>query len=96
MVATIIMLIFRIQRISSNSFNDYFVEVGPNLAQQIPQTANNFETFITPVESTFELHDFTESEITNKAGGLDDIPANFIKASVSVIAKSLTHIFNLS
>ena len=68
--------------------------------QQIPHTTNNFETFITLAESTFELHDFIEFEITEivdalpafKTGGLDGIPANFMKASVSAIAKSLTYL----
>ena len=42
-----------------NSFNNYFIEVGPNFAQQIPQTATNFCTFIKPAE----LVDFTESKV---------------------------------
>ena len=88
----------------SNLFNDYFVEIGPNLAEKIQQSALNFSSFIKPAETTFELTDFKNSEIakiiqtlpTKKASGLDGIPACLVKASVSVISESLTHIFNLS
>ena len=74
------------------------------MAEKIPQSALNFSSFIKPAETTFELTDFTDSEIakiiqtlpTKKASGLDGIPACLVKASVSVISESLTHIFNLS
>ena len=74
------------------------------MAEKIPQSALNFSSFIKPAETTFELTDFTDSEIakiiqtlpTKKASGLDGIPACLVKANVSVISESLTHIFNLS
>jgi hypothetical protein len=67
----------------SSLFNDYFVEIGPNLTEKIPQSALNFSSSIKPAETTFELTDFTVSEIakniqtlpTKKASGLDGIPA---------------------
>ena len=68
------------------------------------QSSLSFESFIQPTASTFELVAFEVSEITkiiqnlptNKASGLDGIPARLLKLCAPTVAKPLAHIFNLS
>ena len=85
-------------------FNNYFVNVGPSLANEIPATSSKPEANITHTSSTFQFQPISGSavrEVINKlkagkATGMDKIPAEVIKAAAPVIAQSLAVIFNAS
>ena len=89
----------------SNEFNDFFVNIGPNLADALPNGDIKYEDYlgqkkerslfwkpITAVEvrSHFSLLD------TKKACGHDDIPVKLLKDSAPYISHPLSYIFNLS
>lgn len=89
-----------------NRFNDYFVNVGPNLANSIP-IKNNEElgvSLIDRVPGSFFVAGTTEGEIKsivskfkNKAStDCHDIDMILIKKVIDTILKPLTHICNLS
>ena len=42
------------QKIIANSFNEYFVNVGPKLASEIPQSQRSFEMYLKGSDSSFE------------------------------------------
>ena len=42
------------QKTIANSFNEYFVNVGPKLACEIPQSQRSFETCLKESDSSFE------------------------------------------
>ena len=87
----------------SNTFNQYFTEIGPNLAANINPPRVSFRDFVKSCDSTFELKSLTIGEVrklvndipVGKAAGLDGIPTSLLKLSFTIIASSLTHIFNL-
>ena len=90
----------------ANKFNDYFVNIGPNLAKQINN--NNHETFekfpYGSYQSSFALDAVTENELeaelenmnSNKSFGYDEISTKIIKIIAKELSIPLTHIFNLS
>ena len=92
------------KRVISDKFNDFFINVGPNLAKSIPHSKK------TPlycmknrlIESLY-LEPVTSEEIEkilrnlkDSACGWDDLDTKFIKLSVDFINAPLTHICNLS
>ena len=87
----------------SNAFNRHFTEIGPNLASYINPPRVSFRDFVESCGSTFELELLTIDELrklvndipVGKADGLDGIPTCLLKLSFTLIASSLTHIFNL-
>ena len=42
------------QKTIANSFNEYFVNVGPKLAFEIPQSQKSFEMYLKESDSSFE------------------------------------------
>ena len=89
----------------SNTFNEYFINVEPKLADRIQNNNVNFATFLggRSVNSIF-LDAVTEKELeievsnlnSNKSCGHDEIPPKFVKEISKQIAKPLTHIYNQS
>ena len=85
-----------------NAFNSYFTEIGPNLASKINPPRVSFRDFVKLSHTNFVLKPITVDEVsklvanlpTNKAEGLDGIPARLLKASFPFTAASLTHVFN--
>ena len=84
----------------ANAFNEYFTDIGPNLANSIHDSDALFEQFVKPAESKFSRFQLvSESKVVKllnglsnrKAAGLDKISGKILK-----IAPSLTHIFNHS
>ena len=92
-------------KLVANAFNNYFANVGVNLARLIPNvnkspleylknsSCKHFYLFpVTPVE--------TENEITNlkseKTTGPYSIPVNILKILISVISAPLENLFNTS
>ena len=90
----------------ANKFNEYFTNIGPNLAKKIKKNANtNFEKYLTGnYPNSMFLTPITENEIqselrmmhSNKSPGYDNINNKIIKLSATEISKPLTHIFNLT
>ena len=85
----------------SNHFNQFFANIGSQLAAKIP----NLDLDIPDeTELKFKLKNisktFVEKQLkqlsSGKATGLDNISAKLLKAAPSAISSLLTHIFNLS
>ena len=79
-----------------SAFNGYFTEIGPTLASKINPPRVSFHDFIKPSHTNFKLKLITVDEVsklvanvpTNKAEGLDCIPARLLKASFPFTAAS--------
>ncbi|XP_065645688.1 uncharacterized protein LOC136076146 [Hydra vulgaris] len=84
--------------------NDYFLEVGPNLASKIPKNTTNFKSYIKPTNISMKEVSLNITEVrnaynslkNNKSAGIDQISVNVVKAIFDIIEPSLFHIFNLS
>ncbi len=89
----------------SNDFNDFFVNIGPNLASQIENENQNYSDFLFhPSNHTMFMQPVTENEILkiiskldpNKSPGHDNINNHLIKKIANEICSPLTRLFNLS
>ena len=88
----------------AETFNSYFVNIGPNLAASIPERKMSFQNYIHyngPCLSTINLTDlelenaFASLKI-NKSSGYDDISADVVKRESDEIFVIPKHIFNIS
>ena len=86
----------------SEHFNDFFINVGPNLAKSIPCVnkmpmtyLNNAiqETILEPV--TLEEIKAIVSSLKNNATGFDEINAECLKMSMAFVANPLVYICNM-
>ena len=94
----------------AESLNEYFVNIGPNLASEasegpIAQNTTNSPSDSVPItDTTFNFHPINVENIVlalvhlnvNKSTGLDKIPVKVLQLSADIIAPSLTYLFNLS
>ena len=97
--------ILRDPKIIADRFNSYFVNVGPNLAKNIPNAdcdvssylkgVHNDSFFVSPVTEN-ELLNFILKEKENKASGYDEISIKVVKYVAYEILVPLTVIFNVS
>ena len=95
--------IYNEQEIASN-FNDFFVNVGPNLAKSITKSKNSFTSYIKSKPSYLEHTKLTMKVLdlaffvlkTNKSPGYDDISSNVIHNCYENIKPVLFHIFSKS
>ena len=90
----------------ANKFNNYFVNLGPKLANKIRNSSNNtFEKYLTdanpnsmflsPIyEYEYEVETEIKSLNANKSSGYDGYSAKILKDIYKEISKPLTHIFN--
>ena len=75
------------QKDIAKHFNEYFINVGPNLASNIPDTGQDFKSYLTENTLVQEESILTDEEFekaffslkTNKSPGYDDINFNVIK-----------------
>jgi len=92
----------------ANKFNEYFVNVGKDLARKIPEVEgsyydylkmnnikNNSSLFLQPVD-TAEVVNIVRCFKSNKAAGYDEISPKVIKAVAQEISQPLSDIFNIS
>ena len=89
----------------ANCFNDYFVNIGSDLASKIYQHQDSFIDFLghsnpnsfffTPVDKN-EISDIVNSLYNKKSTGHDGISISVIKNSISAICKPLAYIINTS
>ena len=91
----------------ADGFNEYFVNIGPNLASKIPPSNTNFNSFLTsvpsPMNSLFlsptdveEIVDVCSSFKADISSGYDDIKPDIVKTVIDYVKLPLYHIFNLS
>jgi hypothetical protein len=96
----------------AEKFNNFYVTVASNLVSKLPcpsfkygkQFISRFYSTKGVVNNNYSFSIVSESKVykylnklsTNKATGLDGIPARFIVDSASLIAKPIAHIINLS
>ncbi len=87
----------------SNAFNNFFVEIGPKLAANIPPSDIDPTEYVRPCITEFNFTAITKTVLaatikqihTNKAPGLDKISNKLIKLAGNAVYDSLLHIFNL-
>ena len=80
----------------ANTFNNFFVKIGRNLASKIPKSDTNFEAYISKVNTKLHKNPLTEDKflkelrslIINKAPGFDQIDVNMIKQMYNHIKKN--------
>ena len=89
----------------ANMFNEYFVNVGPNIAKKIPSSDKMYNHFLTgSYKNKFFLEAVTkrelETEIKNlnpkKSLGYDGLSVRVIRNVANAISEPLSHIFNLT
>ena len=89
----------------AEEFNNYFVNIGPNLAQNIPDADLDFKHFLKMrnPQSMFldpilehEILDIVNNLKINKSPGYDCITNFLLKHIIGDIVSPLTHILNLS
>ena len=86
----------------ANSFNNYFVNIGKSLAQQITSTINPLSYIDTNIHSIY-IPDISKNEIItvintlkNSAPGNDEMPASILKHCIETYIDPLTYLVNLS
>ena len=85
-------------------FNNYFTNIGPDIAKNIDNGDRNFKDYITTTTSSFNFQTVSESNVyrlllslnPRKSTGIDKIPAKIIRIAAPVITNSLTKIFNMA
>ena len=89
----------------ADTFNFFFVNIGPTLANKLHKPNENFTTFLPePTNSSLffnptdphEITEITKNLKSSKSQGHDRISASLLKPIICYIASHLTHIFNLS
>ena len=88
----------------TNVLNEYFCNIGYNLAENLECTSVLPSSYVDQRETGFKLDPVTETEIykylsnvkPTKSTGYDKIPPMLIKDAAGVISRSLTIIFNRS
>ena len=88
----------------ANNFNNFFVNVGPNLANKIPEnntdpisfmkSRNCYSIFLEPV--TVEEVGKIINSLRDSSSGWDDIHARVVKKTAQFFIAPLTHVCNLS
>ena len=88
----------------AEEFNNFFTNVGPNLAKKVPNSSNSITSFLNETRSIMEKNSLSINELkeaffllkTNKSPGYDDINFNVVKKCSGEINEPLKHLFNLS
>ena len=90
----------------ANKFNNYFINIGPDLARKIPAIQNaSFEDYLTPTnELNFQFNSVDESLVstiidkmkTKTSYGVDNMSNKILKSIKNEIIKPLTLIINQS
>ena len=85
-------------------FNEFFVNIGPNLANKIPQCDLTFKSYLPTINTTLNERVLSEDEFEeafkslkrNKAPDHDGLDVNIITSVYELIKKPLLKIFNES
>ena len=92
------------ENLIANKFNDFFINIGPELDKNIPPSNKSPSEYITNVsEATFTINAVTDTEVANiignfndSAAGWDDLRPKIIKGIKDYVKLPLTHLCNLS
>ena len=92
------------KHIIANAFNNYFNNVGKNLAEKIPVVSESPSSYITNnVTETIFIEPVSSLEIANiikqlkdSSAGWDDLSPKIVKQATHSILSPLTHVLNLS
>ena len=92
------------QKTAAVKFNEFYVNVGPNLTSKIPQNINDYKSYLPDITTLFDEQDLTEQEIEdavpslkpNKSPRCDSIHVNVIKAIYEELKRPLFYIFDQS
>ena len=89
----------------ADEFNKFFAEIGPNLAEKVPQSTKTFSTFLGPkVEGEFLFSELSETRLFNfikkmkpkTSFGEDLVSTKVLQNVAPTILKPLKHLINLS
>ena len=88
----------------AEEFNTFFTNIGPNLANKIPQISKTFDQYFSPVDTQINQNDLTLKEFEtaykslkrNKASGIDDINSNIVVVFFEELKTPLFYIFRAS
>ena len=89
----------------SEGFNDFFVNIGPQLAESFSNSHNSYSDFLGKKhEKTFVFNKVTPKMILEiiktlkpkTSVGMDNISTKVLKEILPIILSSLVHLFNLS
>ena len=90
------------EAVISNSFNNYFIHVGPRLVQQIQSHINplnyvndTMKSMFIPYISEYEITETVKS-LKNSSAGWDFIPGSIAKQCLKHYIKPLTYLINSS
>ena len=87
----------------ANKFNEYFINIGPDLAEKIEVNAKQFEEYLTePIFSRLQFTDVNDTEIQNiiqnlpskTSCGFDNLSLKIIKTIKGDLLSPLTIIIN--
>ena len=92
------------KKIIADKFNEFFINLGPNLAAKIPPSNMNIDSYLPHVCTIFAEKSVTEEEFKkaffslkpNKTPGYDNINVNIVKKIYEELKTPLMRIFNLS
>ena len=81
-------------------FNDFYVNVGPNLTPKTPQNNNDYKSYLPDIRTLFDEQDLTEQEFEevvaslkpSKSPGFESFYVNVIKAFYKELKRPLFQI----
>ena len=87
----------------ANAFNDFYINVGPNLASKISSNGSPLDFLNEPLPDNISLQKVEKEEVSkivdklkSSSSGWDEIPSLVVKQTIDSTLEPLTHIFNLS
>ena len=88
----------------ANLMNNFFTDIGPNLARDMPDSLLNIDYNFTGGYDKLALNITTQEEVkklinkvsNDKSTGINGIPIRFLKMILDTSSKILTHIINLN
>ena len=92
-------------KLIANNFNDFFLNVGPNLAKKFSQETDDFYKFLKGRfnDSMFlydtnceEIKEVIDKMASKSSCGVDEISSKVVKRVAPYISIPLCHIFNLT
>ena len=95
------MKIYTTKELLQKQFNNFFINIGPNLADKIDEPFRHFSSYLEKPETIMPWDDLTDNEFQealsslkmNKSSGWDEISSNAIKPCSDLLTKPLKHIF---
>ena len=88
----------------AEAFNNFFINIGPELSAKIPDVQRHFESYLDKTNASLDMTEITHEEFKNaffslkinKSTGYDEVSANVVKNIYDELKTPLMHIFNLS